>query len=90
MIKSTVSTKTFGGVPVLVPNIVTNQQHHYISYNNYDTYSYGCDTTAIVATGWYNGKPYGQVFLILNGNHYDQLNSLDLIGCLEYFSKIFT
>lgn len=87
MNKSTCSVKTFNGIPVLVPNIFELKPHHYISYNNHDTATYGSDTTAIVLKCWYNGVYYADRFLILNGNHFDALNDLDLVGCLGYFSE---
>lgn len=54
--KSTVSTKFFEGIPCLIPNkIIDNCATHYISYNNYDTHTYGSDTTAIVLKGYFAG-----------------------------------
>lgn len=54
---STVSTKTFAGIPCLIPNkIIDDCSTHYISYNNYDTHTYGSDTTAIVLKGYFAGS----------------------------------
>lgn len=86
--KSTLSNRWFNGIPVLIPNIATNHLYHHVSYNNHSMIDYGVpSTTAIVCKCWYKGKYWADRYLILTGNHYEHLNSLDLIGCLEYFSK---
>ena len=57
---------TFNGIPVVIPNktddVDTGSPHWYVSYNNYSTRDYGCDTTALVL-----GQ--GEYFIILNGDH---------------------
>jgi len=81
---STLHTKTINGKPVLFPNMIESFDGFYISYNNYDTLIYGCDTTAIVA---------GQMekLFILNGDHRKELhriaNKKGMAGCLEYFKE---
>jgi len=81
---TTVSTKNFNGIPLLIPNSVSfDSEEFYVSYNNYDEYIYGCDTTALVL---------GQMqhFYILNGDHrkaYEALTSQGFTACLEYFKN---
>jgi len=61
-------------------NLVTQCTNHYISYNNSDTYNYGCDTTALV--------PNNQTtFLILNGDHREAYRAIgdDYDACIDYF-----
>jgi len=76
--KTTYHTQNIKGIPVGVPNEITNRnKQYYISYNNYDTAIYGSDTTALCTN---------ESFFILNGNHtkeYKKLNSLE--ECLKYF-----
>lgn len=75
---STVSTKTFDGIPCLVPNVV--EQHDksfYVSYNNYDTGIYGSDTTAIVLNDMSR-------FTILNGDHRKNLKGFSYPEAIEY------
>lgn len=72
---------TIEGFPVLIPNQVKDHDDFYISYNNYDTGIYGCDTTALVV---------GQMekFYILEGDHrkaYDKLAGQGFDACLKYF-----
>lgn len=99
--KSTVSVGDAGGVPVITPNRVFFSSNEsveyggktydgfYISYNNYDTDIYGCDTTAIVL-----GQM--QYFLVLNGNHEEDLVKATMNAgfdgsafesCLAYFKE---
>lgn len=87
---STSSLKFFDGIPVLIPNkIISDQPHHYISYNTTDFRIYGNDTTAIVLKRYRHHENLhqytGDVFLVLNGKH-DKLIGLNLLECLEYFS----
>ena len=75
---STVSIKTFEGIPCLVPNVT--EQHDksfYVSYNNYDTGIYGSDTTAIVLNDMTR-------FTILNGDHRKPLKGLTYAEAIEY------
>ena len=58
------------------------KDNFYISYNNWDISSYGCDTTALV---------WGQMqyFFILNGDHrvqYAALNAQGFEACFKYFN----
>ncbi len=81
MNKSTISMATIEGFPVMIPNQTKDYGSFYISYNNYDTHIYGCDTTALVV---------GQMekFFILNGDHreaYDKLSDQGFDACLKYF-----
>ena len=78
---STVSINNIKGFPVVIPNQVKDYTDFYISYNNYDTGIYGCDTTALVI---------GQMekFFILKGDHrklYDDLANAGFRACLKYF-----
>jgi len=88
---STVSVQNVPGcsVPILVPNTVKDFKgfmEFYISYNNYDIATYGCDTTALVV---------GQMehFFILNGDHREAFNKIvehttgtcKLKACIQYF-----
>ena len=74
----------YNGVPMYTPNDITvEKEDFYISYNNTDTYIYGCGTTALV-------KGNGENFLILNGNHTEQYNAIVNNGgnyseCLKYY-----
>ena len=73
-----------GGIPLHVPNDITNScKDFHISYNNVDTKIYGCDTTALVTSD--HNK-----FLILNGDHRKEYNEIIVNGggyieCLKYF-----
>lgn len=64
------------------PNSVLCLDQYHISYNAVDTGIYGCDTTAIVLKN-------ESLFLILNGDHRDQLGEITkgagLQGCIDYF-----
>lgn len=90
---STLSVKTFEGIPCIIRNILTDTKHtHYISYNNIDTITYGSDTTAIVLkVGYHISKSrkyvtyYDDCFLILNGKHDKELKDKDFFECLTYF-----
>lgn len=78
---STISMDQIEGFPVLIPNKVADHKDFYISYNNYDINTYGCDTTALVI---------GQMerFFILKGDHrkaYDKLADHGFKACLKYF-----
>ena len=80
----TVHTETLpNGMPVVSYNDVIEGDGFYISYNNHDTVTYGCDTTALVV---------GQMehFYILNGNHVKEYSALIKDGfskCFEYFKN---
>lgn len=79
---STVHVSNVGGFSVMAPNVCNNFGTFYISYNDWDTDIYGCDTTAIVV---------GQMerFYVLNGDHREQLHAIaekkGLDGCVQYF-----
>jgi ABC-type sugar transport system substrate-binding protein len=69
------------GFPVFVPNSIIDGDGFYVSYNDYDTSIYGCDTTALV---------FGQMqkFYILNGDHrsgYAPLIDEGFDACLAFF-----
>jgi len=70
--------------PNFMPNLITDFKDFHISYNNLDIDTYGDVTTAIVIGDM-------QHFLILNGNHRDELKQIATKGglkaCLKYFSK---
>lgn len=74
------------GVPIMIPNDITNKKDNfYISYNERDTSIYGNPTTALVLNNL-------SKFLILNGNHTKEYNNIINNGggyadCLEYFKK---
>ena len=76
--RTTYSTQTINGVPVGVPNETTDETGYYVSYNNYDTVIYGGDTTAIVVSNPTN-------FLILNGDHRQNLKDLSRMDAVAYF-----
>lgn len=81
--KTTAHTETISGFPILIPNTVLDGVGFYVSYNNYDSRIYGCDTTALVCGQMQN-------FYILNGDHraqYLQLISKGLDACLAYFKE---
>jgi len=84
--KSTVNIATIKGCPIIIPNTIINGDGFYISYNNYDTHIYGCDTTALV-----QAKDHQQEhFYILNGDYRQKYVSLIKLGfaiCLEYFKN---
>lgn len=86
---STLHTQVLGGIPALVPNRSYHQSHwHYLSYNNRDTHIYGDKTTAIVISCAYGkNHKYDSRFLILKGNHLEQLMGKSFVDCMEYFSK---
>lgn len=72
-----------GEFSILLPNSVIDGDGFYISYNDYDLRTYGCDTTALVV---------GQMekFYILKGDHRAQYSPLigeGLDACLAYFKK---
>ena len=79
---STLRVVNIKGVSVLVPNAVDNSpKGYYISYNNYDRGLYGGhDTTAIVID-------HSGAFLILNGDHRENLKGFTLNQACEYFHK---
>jgi hypothetical protein len=79
MKRSTYSIKLLGGIPIGVPNVVDETKAgYYVSYNNYDVGIYGSDTTAIVVDR-------SSAFLILNGDHREQLRGLSLKDACAYF-----
>lgn len=64
-------------------NLILAGDGFYVSYNEYDTAIYGCDTTALVV---------GQMekFYILNGDHREKYSSLIERGfdaCMSYFQE---
>lgn len=67
---------------VLAPNVSRSFGDFSISYCR-RTVDYGCDTTAMVLGG--------RVFLILNGNHAEQLisaaSATGAQGCVDYFAE---
>jgi hypothetical protein len=76
--RSTLHTIIADGIPVSVPNEVTETNNgFYISYNNYDRSIYGSDTTALVLEE-------STHFLILDGDHRSNLNK-PFESCLDYF-----
>lgn len=80
--KHTAHMEDIKGFRFLVPNMVTEHDAFYISYNNYDIGIYGSDTTALVG-----GDGQGP-FYILNGDHreeYGKRVSLGFQACLDYF-----
>jgi hypothetical protein len=78
------NVETNAGVfPVTLPNSIQEGTGFYVSYNDYDTGTYGCDTTALV---------FGQMqaFYILNGDHrvaYAKLLEAGFDACLGYFKE---
>ena len=79
MKRTTLHTIFIGSTPLTVANVVDNTPiGYYVSYNNYDTYEYGSDTTAIVIDKT-------SAFLILNGDHREQLKGLSLEDACKYF-----
>lgn len=71
------------GNHVFIPNSILDGDGFYVSYNDYDTRTYGCVTTALVL---------GQMqdFYILNGDHraaYLPLISKGFDACLAYFQE---
>lgn len=89
MEKATSQMRFMGGFPILIPNKTYQQSPwHYISYNNVDRHIYGDKTTAIVISCTYGkNHKYGSRFLILKGNHLEQLFGKTFVECMEYFSK---
>lgn len=75
---TTYHTKNVNGIPVGVPNVITQRKGYYVSYNNYDKDIYGCSTTAIVIGDM-------SAFLILNGDHREALKGLDIDAVCAYF-----
>lgn len=69
---------TPNGTPYTAYNDCDNRDDYYVSYNNYDTEIYGCDTTAIVGGEREN-------FLILNGDHRDAYRGLSFEDACKYF-----
>lgn len=68
-------------VPVVQYNSTIDGDGFYVSFNDYDMWIYGCDTTALV---------FGQMqsFYILNGDHraaYAALIPKGYDACLDYF-----
>lgn len=79
------SLKFYGGVPIYIPNTTYNLEDKgcYISYN-IDVSYYGSKTTAIVREDGINPIK----FLILNGNHIEELLKLKTYEkCVEYFKS---
>jgi hypothetical protein len=76
--QTTYSTKMIQGIPIGVPNVVEPAVGYYVSYNNYDRAIYGADTTAIRIDK-------SGAFLILNGDHRNNLRGLSLEDACEYF-----
>jgi len=90
----TARTRIVNGIPCLIPNrtdeVETGSPHWYISYNNHDHASYGCDTTALVL-----GQ--GEYFLILKGDHRSEFQEIvsthklmegtRLRRCLKYVAE---
>ena len=75
---TTFHSVTIKGTPISVPNVVTQKKDYYVSYNNYDISSYGCDTTAIVIEKT-------SAFLILNGDHREALKNMSISEACAYF-----
>lgn len=70
--------KFFNGIPVDVPNVITeNKKEFYISYNSRRS-DYGVDTTALVIHET-------SQFLILAGDHSKEYHGLDFEQALAYF-----
>lgn len=72
-----------GMLPVTVPNSVMDGDGFYVSHNDRDYASYGCETTALVV---------GQMekFYILKGDHrtaYAVLIGQGFEACLDYFKS---
>lgn len=68
-------------LPVVQYNSTIDGEGFYISFNDYDMWIYGCDTTALV---------FGQMqtFYILNGDHraaYAALIPEGFDACLDYY-----
>jgi len=88
--KITGQMRNFGGIPIYVPNDITNKQDDfYISFNTVDKRIYGDITTALVHE---SPKGKSEHFYILNGNHVEQYNKIINDGggikeCLEYFKS---
>lgn len=64
-----------------MPNSIIEAPGFYISYNPYDTDTYGCCTTALVIGNM-------EHFYILNGDHrtpYSERIERGLMACLAYF-----
>lgn len=81
--RSTASSAMICGIPVTIPNKVKESPNgdYYVSYNNYDIGTFGCDTTALV-------KGQCENFYILNGDHRDEYRKLGKGGfnaCFDYF-----
>lgn len=72
------SVKFYDGIPVFVPNTTKDADGYYVSYNDHDRRYYGSDTTAIVVGNC-------RAFLILNGDHRDNLDGLTLSEACAYF-----
>lgn len=87
--KMTGQMKNCGGIPLFIPNDVTNvKKDFYISYNSHSSnyMGYGCDTTALVLERDFTK------FLILNGDHTKEYDEIISKGgkykdCLEYFKN---
>ena len=72
---------SLGPVSVQVPNVITEGDGFFVSFNDRDSAIYGSDTTALV---------FGQMqaFYILNGDHraaYSALIPQGFDACLDYF-----
>ena len=77
--KTTFHSIKIDGITINVPNIINDtNEGYYVSYNNYDTRIYGCDTTAIIIDKT-------SAFLILNGDHRDSIKGLNLEDVCKYF-----
>ncbi len=72
---------SLGTVSVQIPNVTTDGDGFFVSFNDRDSAIYGSDTTALV---------FGQMqaFYILNGDHraaYSSLIPQGFDACLDYF-----
>ena len=56
----------YDGIPVTCNNVTKSHTCHHVSYN-YSSANYGCPTTALVIKN--------NVFIILCGDHFENLNS---------------
>ena len=71
-----------GTFEMSAPNVTTDGNGFFVSYNACDTSIYGCDTTALVLGQMQN-------FYILDGDHRQQYAPLIPLGfdtCLVYFA----
>jgi hypothetical protein len=77
---TTINTAS-GPMSATIPNTTMDGAGFYVSYNDYDTAIYGCETTALVL---------GQMerFYILKGDHrrqYAERLALGFDSCLDYY-----